>query len=122
MADVPQAARDAAHEATACNLGEPGWTEMLGKSPHDLIDIALDAAAPLIAAAERVRAEAIDHDAFLRSAAAVLHADRERIREGAASLAFTLHRPGNGNGEAHGSSMDVVPLAELLALIGGEDG
>lgn len=56
------------------------------------------------------------------AAAAALHADRERIREGAADLAFTLHRPGNGSGKAHGSSMDVVPLAELLALIGGEDG
>lgn len=74
------------------------------------------------AAAERARAEAMDHSAFLRSAAAALYSDRARIREGAAALAFTLHRPGNGSGEAHGSSMDVVPLAELLALIGGEDG
>ena len=55
------------------------------------------------------------------AAAAALHADRERIREGAAALAFTLWRPGNGNGKAHGSSMDVVPLAELLALIGEPD-
>jgi hypothetical protein len=54
------------------------------------------------------------------AAAAALHADRERIREGAAALALTLWRPGNGSGKAHGSSMDVVPLAELLALIGGE--
>lgn len=52
---VTDEARNAAHEATACNLGEPGWTQMLGKSPHDLIDIALDAAAPLIRADERRR-------------------------------------------------------------------
>lgn len=52
---IPDAARDAAHEAIACNIGEPGWTQMLGKSPHDLVDIALGAAAPLIAAAERER-------------------------------------------------------------------
>lgn len=50
---VPESARDAAHKATACNLGEPGWTEMLNKSPHDLIDMALDAAAPHFAAAGR---------------------------------------------------------------------
>jgi hypothetical protein len=55
---VTDEARDAAHEATACNLGEPGWTDMMGKSPYDLIDMALDAAAPLIRAAERERWQA----------------------------------------------------------------
>lgn len=59
--------------------------------------------------------------AVTAAAAAALYADRERIREGAADLAFTLHRPGNGSGKAHGSSMDVVPLAELLVLIGEPD-
>ena len=87
-----------------------------------LIRNIISGVAPLIAAAERARVEAMDHSAFLRSAAAALYSDRARIREGAADLAFTLSPPGNGNGKAHASSMDVVPLAELLALIGGEDG
>jgi hypothetical protein len=52
---VSEKARAAAHEATACSLGEPGWTEMLAKSRHDLIDIALDAAEPGIRADERER-------------------------------------------------------------------
>lgn len=46
MSTLPRAARDAAHEAIACRLGEPGWAEMLGKSPHELVDIALAAAEP----------------------------------------------------------------------------
>lgn len=60
--DLPAEAIEAAHEATSCRLGEPGWTDLLYKSPQQLIDIALAAAAPVIAA----------------QAAA---AERERIRE-----------------------------------------
>lgn len=60
---VTDEARNAAHEATACDMGEPGWTQMLGKSPYDLIDIALDAAAPLIRAGEweRLGREQAEH-------------------------------------------------------------
>jgi len=47
----------------------------------------------------------------------LLATERERIREGAGALKFTLFRPGNG--PAQGSSMDVVPLGELLALLDG---
>ena len=45
-------------------------------------------------------------------------AEQERIRTAAREAAFTLFRPGNG--PAHGQSMEVVPLGELLAILGGE--
>jgi hypothetical protein len=64
----------------------------------DLVRRALEAAAPLIAAAER-----------------------SRIAAAAEAAAFTLFRPGLGNGPAHGQSMRVVPLSELRDLIGDPD-
>ena len=48
----------------------------------------------------------------------ILAAERARILAGARGLAFTLWRPGYGSGEAHASAMEVVPLEELLKLIG----
>ena len=45
-------------------------------------------------------------------------AEQERIRTAAREAAFTLFRPGNG--PAQGLSMEVVPLGELLAILGEE--
>ena len=50
--------------------------------------------------------------------AGALAAERERIRTAAREASFTLFRPGNG--PAHGQSMEVVPLGELLAILGEE--
>ena len=44
--------------------------------------------------------------------------EQERIRTAATEASFTLFRPGNG--PAHGQSMEVVPLGELLAILGEE--
>ena len=45
-------------------------------------------------------------------------AEQERIRTAAREASFTLFRPGNG--PAQGLSMAVVPLGELLAILGEE--
>ena len=50
--------------------------------------------------------------------AGALAAERERIRTAAREASFTLFRPGNG--PAHGQSMEVVPLGEMLAILGEE--
>ena len=42
--------------------------------------------------------------------------ERAQIRAAAKAAAFTLFRPGNG--PAHGMSLEVVPLAELLTALG----
>lgn len=47
-------------------------------------------------------------------------AERDRIRTAAESLKLTLWHPGNGPGQEQ--PLDVVPLADLLALLGTEDG
>ena len=47
-----------------------------------------------------------------------LAAEQERIRAAAREAAFTLFRPGNG--PAHGQSIEVVPLGEMLAILGEE--
>lgn len=84
--DLPPEAVEAARQATGRCLG-------LTHSPAELIGLALAAAAPHIAAAERAR-----------------------IRLAATDASFTLFRPGNG--PAHGMSLEVVPLAELLTALG----
>ncbi len=45
-------------------------------------------------------------------------AERKRIREAADGLKVTLFRPGNGPGQTQ--ALDVVPLADLLGLLGGQ--
>ena len=49
-------------------------------------------------------------------------AEQERIRTAAREASFTLFRPGNG--PAQGQRLEVVPLGELLAILGegGPDG
>jgi hypothetical protein len=48
---------------------------------------------------------------------AAVEAERARIRAGARSLTFSLFRP---SGRDQGTSLGVVPLADLEKLIGGE--
>jgi hypothetical protein len=50
-------------------------------------------------------------------AAVARAAERDRVRATVTAASFTLFRPGNG--PAHGQSLEVVPLAELLAVLGG---
>lgn len=87
MTDIPPEAVTVAHDIL--------WG---GQMSEALVRRALEAAAPLIAAAERIR-----------------------IAAAAEAAAFTLFRPGLGNGPAHGQSMRVVPLSELRDLIGDPD-
>lgn len=54
-----------------------------------------------------------------RPVAKAVAAERERIRSAAEGLKFTLFRPGNG--PAQTQALDVVPLADLLRLLGGSD-
>lgn len=49
---------------------------------------------------------------------AAVTAERERIREQADGLKFTLWRPGNG--PAQTQALEVVPLAGLLGILGGQ--
>jgi hypothetical protein len=89
MADVPKAATDAAHKAITCRIGEPGWPGLLDKSPHDLVDIALEAAAPLIAAAERERV-AVGLEVAARNSA------EDAYRRAAQRVRLMRDEPGSG--------------------------
>jgi hypothetical protein len=51
---------------------------------------------------------------------ALTAAERERVRVAATEASFTLFRPGNG--PAHGQALAVLPLGELLAILGEEPG
>jgi len=81
-AEAPESRRHICH----------GGTEIAEISRSDLRRM-LEAAAPLVAAAER-----------------------ERLAQAAGELKFTLYRPGNGPG-AGSQALDVVPLTGLLALL-----
>ncbi len=71
--------------------------------------------APLESLQSWQRRAVIEHAAPL-----IAEAERERIRSAAEALKFTLFRPGNG--PAHTQALDVVPLADLLGLLGDEEG
>jgi hypothetical protein len=116
--NVPTEAITAAAKAIHCASCEWDLADCMADGVHDrAAREALEAAAPLIAARAAAAERELCGDASMRTAAAAVYGERDRIRRHAQEHAFRLYRPGMGFGPEHGESLDVVPLTSLLEVL-----
>lgn len=130
-ADEEAAASAAIRCAAAADGDDLTWEQVAAKLAlaYDRLGDAAAEAAPvtageLAAFGKLMERSAKDFEALRvrldAEVAEAVKAERERIREAAEGLKFTLFRPGNG--PAQTQALDVVPLADLPGLLkGGSD-